>query len=433
PRVNADVVSVAVPPESAVVASGVTPSRNVTLPAGVPRPEVVDTVAVTVTDVPIVDGFDELPSVVVVAPLTNWPPLRLPVLARNTASPLYSAVIVCAPGDSADVVSAATPPLSGTGAPRFDGPSLNCTVPVGGPGATSGDTVAVKVTDAPGLDGVPDVTTAVDDVSWLTVMSAVATAPPSPASAFESDARIVTCPVAEEFGAGVNARPALACANVMKSPAAIAVDPSCWNSVPPLIAVTLKCVTSAPSAALRLMTNPDVVCTLTVVAALVIDGVSATGLTVMVAIVEGPTPAPSASVAPWTAKLADPKKFGDGVNFRPAFPSATVMTALSAMTVVPSFLNSVPFAIAEILKCVTSGPSAGLRLSPRPLVVCVSSLVVALVTPGASAIEKTTSAKVSVAVNGVPPIVFVAVTVMVVVPERFSAGVIVSVRVDPLP
>ena len=56
-------------------------------------------------------------------------------------------------------------PLSGTGAPRFDGPFLNCTVPVGGPGATSGDTVAVKVTDAPGFDGVPDVTTAVEEDS----------------------------------------------------------------------------------------------------------------------------------------------------------------------------------------------------------------------------------------------------------------------------
>src|SRR5439155_3459163 len=151
----------------------------------------------------------------------------------------YSAVIVCAPADSADVVRAATPPLSGTGAPRFDGPFLNCTVPVGGPGATSGDTVAVKVTDAPGFDGVPDVTTAVDDVSWPTVMSAVVTAPPRSRSAFDSEARTPTCPVADEFSAGVNLRPALPCAKVMKSPAAIAVDPSCWNSVPPVIDVTL--------------------------------------------------------------------------------------------------------------------------------------------------------------------------------------------------
>jgi hypothetical protein len=42
--------------------------------------------------------------------------------------------------------------------------------------------------------------------------------------------------------------------------------------------VILKCVTSTPSAGLRLMTRPEVVWVLTVVEAFVTDGVSATDL-----------------------------------------------------------------------------------------------------------------------------------------------------------
>ena len=48
----------------------------------------------------------------------------------------------------------------------------------------------------------------------------------------------------------------------------------------------------------------------------------------------------------------------------------------------PSFWNSVPLVMAVILKCVTSAPSAALREMTRPLLVCVSSFVVALVTDG---------------------------------------------------
>jgi len=72
-------------------------------------------------------------------------------------------------------------------------------------------------------------------------------------------------------------------------------------------AVILTWVTSAPSAALRLTTSPDDVCALTTVEALVIAGVSATGATVMVAVVDAPVPPPAASVAPCTTIEDVPK------------------------------------------------------------------------------------------------------------------------------
>src|SRR5207237_5630239 len=97
--------------------------------------------------------------------------------------------------------------------------------------------------------------------------------------------------------------------------------------------VILKWVTSAPSTGLREMTRPEVVWTFTDVAALVTDGVSATGFTVIVAVVPPPTPSPAALVADCATKLPVPNTFGGGVNFRPAPPSATVMTALLAIGV----------------------------------------------------------------------------------------------------
>ena len=84
-------------------------------------------------------------------------------------------------------------------------------------------------------------------------------------------------------------------------------------------------------------------------------------------------------------KLPVPKKLAAGVNFRPALPWAKVMKSPSLIGVVPSFWNSVPLVMLVILKCVTSAPSTALREMTRPLVVCVSSSVVALVTEGVSA------------------------------------------------
>jgi len=55
------------------------------------------------------------------------------------------------PAESADVESDAVPPPTGA-VPRELTPSKNCTVPV----AAAGDTVAVKVTDCPDVDGFDD-------------------------------------------------------------------------------------------------------------------------------------------------------------------------------------------------------------------------------------------------------------------------------------
>jgi hypothetical protein len=127
-------------------------------PVGVPRPLGPVTVALKLIDCPKVDGFtDEDSTVVVLAELTVW--LKFgEVLPPKLASPEYTAVMVCAPLVSAEVVTDAVPPERVCSAPRFAAPSLNCTVPVGlGPPPT----VAVKVTDAPNVELAGPVTVAV--------------------------------------------------------------------------------------------------------------------------------------------------------------------------------------------------------------------------------------------------------------------------------
>src|SRR5438105_7918147 len=87
-------------------------------------------------------------------------------------------------------------------------------------------------------------------------------------------------PGLNRFAAGVNRSPALPSAKVMKSPLLIGVAPSCLNSAPLVMFVILKCVISAPSTGLRLMTRPDVLWVSSFVVALVTEGVSPTWLTV---------------------------------------------------------------------------------------------------------------------------------------------------------
>src|SRR5690606_12023669 len=86
PTPSADVVSVAVLPASATVPSGVTPSRNCTLPVGLSTL----TVAVKVTDWPSSEGFADDEREVVVAPtgaaLTTCVTTG-EVLAPSSASP----------------------------------------------------------------------------------------------------------------------------------------------------------------------------------------------------------------------------------------------------------------------------------------------------------------------------------------------------------
>jgi hypothetical protein len=109
----------------------------------------------------------------------------------------------------------------------------------------------------------------------LTVIVAVTVPPPRPASDALNDACTVKLPLEVP---GVNFNPALPSAKVMKSPLWIGVTPSFLNNEPPVIAVILKWVTSAPSAGLREITRPEVVCVFALVVALVTDGVSATAM-----------------------------------------------------------------------------------------------------------------------------------------------------------
>jgi len=146
------------------------------------------------------------------------------------------------------------------------------------------------------------------------------------------------------------------------------------------------------------ITSPDVVCVLTNVVALVTEGVSATGSTVIVAVVAGLNPAPPELSAASTLKLKllpGLDRFAAGLNFKPALPSATVMKSPLLIGVVPLFLKSVPLVIELILKCVTSPLSTAFLVITKPVLVCVSSLVVAFVTEGVSATLLTVRTNVS--------------------------------------
>ena len=165
PWVSAAVANVAVPVlSSAPVPSVVAPSKNVTVPVGVPVPDVGATVTVNVTDCPTADGLAEELSVVVVAandiPFT---PCDSPddVLAAKPVSPPYDAVIECRPCVRAVVANVAFPVASSAPVPSVVAPSRNVTVPVGTVVPEAGVTVAVKVTDCPTVDGLADDVTAV--------------------------------------------------------------------------------------------------------------------------------------------------------------------------------------------------------------------------------------------------------------------------------
>src|SRR5262249_4814771 len=151
----------------------------VTVPVGVPAPEV--TVAVNVTDWPTTDGFwlDVRP-VVVAAPITTWSAV-LDVLA---AKPV-------APPAAATVGGPATRDAEGrrVGAERItvtvetELPSMvKVTEPLGVPAAEV--TVAVNVTDWPTTDGfwldVRLVVVAAPLTTWLTVLDVLVANPVAP-------------------------------------------------------------------------------------------------------------------------------------------------------------------------------------------------------------------------------------------------------------
>jgi hypothetical protein len=113
-------------------------------------------VAVNVTLCPNVDGFRlDVTTVPAVADPTTWPPLSVPVLATKPVAPEYTAVTVCVPTVSVEMLpDVAEPEASVTGEPKALPSTLNCTVPVAVPvpGATAA-TLAVKLTAWPYAEG----------------------------------------------------------------------------------------------------------------------------------------------------------------------------------------------------------------------------------------------------------------------------------------
>src|ERR1700677_332818 len=83
------------------------------------------------------------------------------VLDAKFASPLYTAVTLCVPIASAEIINTATPLLLTFELPRFVFPSKKLTVPVGWILKPCDVTVAVKVTDCPKLDGLGEEASAV--------------------------------------------------------------------------------------------------------------------------------------------------------------------------------------------------------------------------------------------------------------------------------
>src|SRR5579863_8881735 len=171
PTASVERVRVAVPPASVAPPSGVFPSKNVTVPVGVPFPEAELTAAVSVTFCPYDDGStDEAIAVSVATWPTTWASAA-EVLPAKFASPPYTAVMLWLPIDRNESGRVAwPPPFSVTREPSWVPPSKKVTVPVGVP--APGDwalTVAVNVTPCPYDDGFTDEVTAVLVPAWPTV------------------------------------------------------------------------------------------------------------------------------------------------------------------------------------------------------------------------------------------------------------------------
>jgi hypothetical protein len=145
------------------------PSRNATVPVGVP--EVVVTVAVKVTVWPAVEGFSEEATAVAVAALVGIFTVCVriaEVLVVNVVSPPKMAVMECAPAASAEVVRVVCPATSSVPVPIVVVPSRKVTIPVGVPIELL-LTVAVNVTDCPVVEGLIDEVTTVVVVVTVTV------------------------------------------------------------------------------------------------------------------------------------------------------------------------------------------------------------------------------------------------------------------------
>jgi hypothetical protein len=113
-------------------------------------------------------GPEVLTVIVVAFLVTTW--VSVPVAELLLASPLYVAVTGSLPPGSEDVVAVATPPAS-VDVPNVVAPLVNVTVPV-----TPLGSVAVKVTDCPGVEGFAEEARATTVVALLTVWTTEAVA-----------------------------------------------------------------------------------------------------------------------------------------------------------------------------------------------------------------------------------------------------------------
>src|SRR5208337_2602234 len=147
PSGKLDLVKLAVPLLSALVARTVAPFRKVTVPVGVPA-DADEIVAVKVTDCPESDGFREETKVVVVGSLlTTWF-TAFDLLARNFGSPPYSVSIEWVPTASAEVMKLAEPPLNAP-VPKIVVASIKVTISPSGGTPMLEVTTALKVTVCP--------------------------------------------------------------------------------------------------------------------------------------------------------------------------------------------------------------------------------------------------------------------------------------------
>jgi hypothetical protein len=153
--VSVDVMHVAVLPVSgAAVQIAVAPSKKSTLPVGVPTAgAVTETVAVNVTDCPMLEGFGTPTTTAVESPLLTVCENGAEVEPLKSVDPAYVAVMfACVPTARADVLHVATPALSVAAEHPAIGVALskNATVPAGAPapGATTA-TVALMAMDSP--------------------------------------------------------------------------------------------------------------------------------------------------------------------------------------------------------------------------------------------------------------------------------------------
>src|SRR5262249_27748249 len=155
-------------------ATTVLPTKNVTVPVGVPVPEGPRTVAVNVTACPTLAGFADATRAVVVA---LWAAgaftcsVRVCELDRKLKTPPAKvAVMTWLPAVAKLVVNVAVLLSPVPTVARTTLPSMKTTLPIGvaAPGATA-DTVAVKVTAWPVTAGLSDDRRASLVAAWLTV------------------------------------------------------------------------------------------------------------------------------------------------------------------------------------------------------------------------------------------------------------------------